>query len=79
MFTCEAPYPIDAYVRCSLRRRGWVEKFGDRAPRDGAPGHPRGGGSNAKLECEDDDGETDFLSIRCNKTARPSKPGDPGV
>ena len=52
MFTCSAPYPVDAYVRFSLRKRGWVEKFGERAPF----GLGRGG-SSAKLECEDDDGE----------------------
>ena len=53
IFTCEAPYPVDAYVRFSLRKRGWVEKFGDRAPNSG----PTRGGSSAKLECEDDDGK----------------------
>lgn len=54
MFSCEAPYPVDVYVRVSLRKRGWVEKFGDRAPRDGMSG---AGSSSAKLECEDDDGK----------------------
>lgn len=31
IFSCEGPYPVDAYVRFSLRKRGWVEKFGPRA------------------------------------------------
>ena len=28
VFTCEAPYPVDLFVRLSLRKRGWIEKFG---------------------------------------------------
>ena len=27
VFTCVGPYPVDVYVRYSLRKRGWVEKF----------------------------------------------------
>ncbi|CAH1784425.1 unnamed protein product [Owenia fusiformis] len=27
IFQIDAPYPVDRYVRASLRRRGWVEKF----------------------------------------------------
>ena len=30
VFTCTAPYPVDVFVRLSLRERGWVEKFGPR-------------------------------------------------
>jgi len=30
VFTCAAPYPVDVFVRLSLRDRGWVEKFGPR-------------------------------------------------
>ena len=30
VFTCTAPYPVDVFVRLSLRDRGWVEKFGPR-------------------------------------------------
>ena len=30
VFTCSAPYPVDVFVRLSLRERGWVEKFGPR-------------------------------------------------
>jgi len=30
IFTCNAPYPVDVFVRLNLRERGWVEKFGPR-------------------------------------------------
>ena len=30
MFSVDGPYPVDTYVRISLRRRGWVEKFGNK-------------------------------------------------
>jgi tubulin monoglycylase TTLL3/8 len=30
VFTCNAPYPVDVFVRYNLRKRGWVEKFGPR-------------------------------------------------
>ena len=31
VFSCEAPYPVDMYVRLGLRKRGWVEKFSQKA------------------------------------------------
>ena len=30
VFSVDGPYPVDTYVRISLRRRGWVEKFGNK-------------------------------------------------
>ena len=52
VFTCDGPYPVDAYVRFSLRKRGWVEKFGAKAGNSTASNSI----SSNKLECEFDEG-----------------------
>ena len=52
VFTCEGPYPLDAYVRWSLRKRGWVEKFGQRGNSSSSRG------TSGKLACENDEGKS---------------------
>ena len=52
VFTCTAPYPVDVFVRLSLRERGWVEKFGPRMLCLASPGQT----TDRALECNTDEG-----------------------
>ena len=65
IFTCEMPYPMDAYIRWSLRRRGWVEKFSNQVHLNMSRG-----GTSDKLEFEADEGEFENIIIQqgCTQT-----------
>ena len=54
MFCCEAPYPVDMYVRISLRRRAWVEKFGSKV--SNSNNSTSSGHANSKLTAETEEG-----------------------
>ena len=55
IFSCEAPYPVDLFVRYSLRKRGWVEKF--IGPRGLAAMSGNGQKHTpCRLECQEDEG-----------------------
>jgi len=52
VFTCSAPYPVDVFVRLSLRERGWVEKFSPRMLTAAIPTDT----TDRALQCSTDEG-----------------------
>ena len=62
MFTCSAPYPVDVFVRLSLRERGWVEKF---APRLLSAAALSSDMTDRTLQCDTDEGDH-VMAVCCH-------------
>ena len=61
VFTCCAPYPVDVFVRLSLRERGWVEKFGPRMLCLAVSGDT----TDKELQCSSEEGNV-FCGCGCS-------------